>query len=249
MTCAPFLTCARAISAAASNWPSAIEPLELAAAEHVGALADEDGPVVHVDLEQLDARRRASCCGSATRRGFLPAAAAASAADVRRRRAAAAADDVDPALVHEARRARAASDSGRLGVLAVGVRQARRSGSRRSASSRAPRGVRMWSVMNSGPGRAVDADREQRRVHDRGVERLDVLAREHRAHRLDRDRDHDRHAPADLGERLLDADQPGLEVARVLRRLEQQRRPRRPRAGRSPASGSGRSSRRTSRRP
>ena len=71
MIWAPPLTCARAISAAASNWPSAIRRLNLRRAEHVGALADEDRPHVLVDLERLDAgdedavvdgRRAAASC-------------------------------------------------------------------------------------------------------------------------------------------------------------------------------------------
>ena len=113
------------------------------------------------------------------------------------------------------------SDCGRLAVLAVVVRQTRV----RIAGRPRLRERRQAAEMvrhELGPRRAVESDREQRRVHDRGVERLDVLSREHRAHRLDRHRRHDRRSPSDLRERLLDADQPGLEVARVLGRLQEQ---------------------------
>ena len=59
-------------------------------------------------------------------------------------------------------------------------------------------------------------------MHHGGVKRVHVLAGEHGPHRLDRHGDHHRRPPADLGEGLLDPDQPRLEVPRVLRRFEKQ---------------------------
>ncbi len=219
MTWAPFLTCARAISAAASNWPSATRRLNfrlpstlVRSPTRTGRLSTSTSSASMPETSGLVVDRHAA--------RLLAFGRGRERADVRRGRAAAAAHDVDPALRHEplelARQRRR-----RFRVLPVrvgqpGVRVARRP---RLRDRREAAEVVRHELRARG---AVQADREQRRVHDRGVERLDVLAGEHRAHGLDRDRHHHRRPPPDLGERLLDADQPGLEVARVLRRLEQE---------------------------
>ena len=57
----------------------------------------------------------------------------------------------------------------------------------------------------------------------RGAEGVDALAGEHRAHRLDRARQHQRGPEADLAEGPPDPEDPGLDVASVLRGLQQER--------------------------
>ena len=125
--------------------------LEQPRADHVGALADDQRPVALVGLHQFDAGIVGAMRGApAARRGCLPVDHLRDRADVRGRGAAAAADDVEPAVVDEAlelRRERLR----RLAVLALLVRQARRSDSRRRACGDISLSVRMWSVMNSGP--------------------------------------------------------------------------------------------------
>ena len=59
-------------------------------------------------------------------------------------------------------------------------------------------------------------------MRQRDVERLDVLAGEHRAHHLDAARDRDRQRRTERGLGAVDADQSRLQVQRVLRGLEQE---------------------------
>ncbi len=73
-----------------------------------------------------------------------------------------------------------------------------------------------------GAGGAVEAHIEKVGVEQGDGERLGVLAAEHGAGGLDGRRDGDRELPPGLGEGLLDADQAGLDVAGVLRGLQQQ---------------------------
>ena len=105
-----------------------------------------------------------------------------------------------------------------------------RSGCMRPGSARSPASVRTWSVMNSGPVAQLSPTAEQIEVRDGDVERFDVLAREHRAHRLDRCLARHRHArvpSSAIG--AIDADERRLDVARVLRGLDEQEVRRRPR--------------------
>ena len=72
------------------------------------------------------------------------------------------------------------------------------------------------------PGGAVQPHRQQLDVLKRRHQRVGSLPGEHRPHRLDRARNHHRHAIAQLLEHFLHADQAGLDVAGVLRGFEQQ---------------------------
>ncbi len=72
-------------------------------------------------------------------------------------------------------------------------------------------------------GGAVQADGQQVRMRHRHPECVDGLPGEHGPHRLDGSRNHDRNRVADVAPSLLDAQQPGLDVARVLAGLDQQK--------------------------
>ncbi len=67
-----------------------------------------------------------------------------------------------------------------------------------------------------GTGRTVEADAEQIDVLERRDEGVGGLAGEHRTHGFDRARDHDGELVAEFVEGLLDADERGFDVARVL---------------------------------
>ena len=147
--CAPLLTCARPISAAASKLPGAISRLNLRlpstlvrSPTSTGRLSSSASTSSMPGDQRLRVDRRAARLPALGRRRER--------ADVGRRRAAAAADEVEPAGVQEAAE-HARRSLGRLRVVAVLVGQARRSGSRRSASCEIAERLRMWSVMNSGP--------------------------------------------------------------------------------------------------
>jgi hypothetical protein len=193
--------------------------LEGAAAEHVGALADEQRPVVVGQLDRLEAGdQRAVVVRQGPRRP--PRRQLGQRRDVRRRGAAAAADQVEPAGVEEA-----AEDApevlGALGVAAVLVGQP---GVGHAGDAGAGElGQRAQVVGHAlGAGGAVEPQVEEVGVEQRHGERLGVLAGEHGAGGLDGRRHGDRQPPAGGGEGGLDAEQAGLDVARVLRRLEQQ---------------------------
>ena len=142
-------------------------------------------------------------------------------ADVRRRRAAAAPHDVHPALAREGADV-SAHDLGRLVEAAKGVGQScigiRAQEHRREAGQLLDVGPHLLRTE-----RAVDADRQERRVRDGIPERLDHLARE-RPPRLvrDRDGDHERNAPAGRLEVLERGKQGRLEDEGVEDRLEEQ---------------------------
>ena len=195
------------------------EPLELAAADLVGPLADDERPGRLLALDVVDARDVRPHRGGRTAR--LPSLRGLrDLADVLRRRSAAAADDVDPALLDEAGE-RAGDHRGRLAVLPVLVGQA---GVRVAADRARREAVQGAQVVGHEfrAGRAVEADRGHLRVLDRRVERVDGLSGEHRPHRFDRRGDHERDAQAGLQEGLADRDDPRLHVARVLRRFEEE---------------------------
>ena len=192
--------------------------LELARADHVRALADEERPAVLVERERLHAGdggapRLARAARRAPRDGL------GDEADMLGRRAAAAADHVDPALVGEARDLARELARG-LVVVPVLVGQARvRVADRERARERGERAQVVGHEV--GAGGAVHPESEQIEMRDRVGERGDVLAAEHGAHALDRDRqDHRDRAPG-AAKRLADAEQRGLDVERVLLGLEQ----------------------------
>ena len=117
--------------------PVGHEPLELAAAEDVRPLAHEDRPVVDVHLEHLDPGDERLVVDRHAP-GLLAGGRGRERPDVRRRRAAAAAHDVDPPLGHEpAELAWRATPGSRCTCHRRPA--ARRSDSRRFASSRGPR--------------------------------------------------------------------------------------------------------------
>ena len=127
------------------------------------------------------------------------------------------------------RRILSARLSGRLLVVAVLVGQA---GVRVHAhEARGDRRERAQVVGHElRAGGAVEPDREEVDVLERGIERLDVLAGEHRAHGLDGAADHDREL--DARPRAIarsDADAAGLDVAACPGRSRAAGRRRRPR--------------------
>ena len=86
-----------------------------------------------------------------------------------------------------------------------------------------------------GAGGAVEPDREEIEVLERDVERLDALAGQHGAHRLDGAAHHQRQRrrrPRRM--RLAHADGGRLDVERVLAASRAAARPRRPRSARAP---------------
>ena len=82
--------------------------------------------------------------------------------------------------------------------------------------------VRMWSVMNSGPVAQFRPMDSRSTWEIGGTEGIGGLAGEHGAHGLDGAGNHDRDAAAELAHQLLNAEQAGLDVARILAGLEQQ---------------------------
>ena len=194
--------------------------LEPSGADDVRALAHEQRAVVLGRVEHLDpadrlllVRRRDARRTAVDQR--------LDRGDVGRRRPAAAADEVDPAFIDEALQLEGQAP-GRLRVLAALVGQAGVGVDAHEACRH--RGQRTEVVGHElGPGRAVEADRQEVEVLERRVERLDALARQHRAHRLDRPADHQRQRDARALHRRAHADRRRLEVQRVLGCLEQQR--------------------------
>jgi hypothetical protein len=195
------------------------QPLEAPRADHVRALADQHGAVVVADLEEVDAGQDRPVMDRGDPRllardhprerlGVLP------------RRAAAAAHDVEPAEVDESLE-HARDPVGRLEVAALGIRQARVRDAR-DAGLRERRERADVVGHEFRPGRAVEPDREEVGVHDRRIERLDALAREHRAGCFNGARDHHRHPSLRERERVLGAEERGLDVAGVLLRLDQE---------------------------
>ena len=199
--------------------------LRLARALRVDALADERRRRVLRERRRGHHRRDVR----RARRGPLARRAAADAlderADVLGRRAAAAADDRDAVALDElAERVR--ERVGLLGEDRLAVRPLVRDARVRDALDRhraelAEEADRVAHVL--GAGRAVqaddvDAERLERRQHGR-----DVGAEQHLAAvRQQRDRGLDRHRAARLGERLARAEDGGLDLEDVLRRLDDQ---------------------------
>ncbi len=195
------------------------EPFELAAAEHVGALANHDRARALVDYQRFN-----SGDDRAAQRGnFAPPLALEHLrqdANVLGRRPAASANHVDPAGVDEALEL-AREHLGRFIVTSffVGKSGVRHACDRKTRDS----GQRAQMVGHEvGTGCAIEAHPQKVAMRDRGIERLDILAREQRAHRFDRARNGDRGRDPGFFDRAFDSNQPGLAVERVLHRFEQQ---------------------------
>ncbi len=194
---------------------------ELRRADHVGALADQQRAGLVGRLDQIDTGVEdppRPVAGNAP--GRAPLDHRSERGDVAVGGAAAAADQIQPAVVGEALERRRQALGG-LRVAAVRVRETRVG----VAGDRGPGHLVHGAEVvghQVGTGRAVEPDREQRRVLEGGHERIRGLAGEHRAHRLDRAGDHHRPSRAELGEHPLDGDQRRLGVAGVLAGLDQQ---------------------------
>ena len=133
---------------------------------------------------------------------------------------AAAAQHVQPTLVDEAFQL-GGERLGRLVVASVLVGQAGVG----NAQRREPRDLSEGAQMvghEVRAGRTVEPHRQQVAVRNRDVQRLYPLACQHRAHRLNGHRHGHGHAHADRLDRVVDTEQGGLEVERVLRGLQQQ---------------------------
>ena len=194
------------------------QPLEPPRADHVRALADQHRALVVVDHERFQPRHRAARGPWRTPRR-LAVQHPAEPADVRRRGAATAAQHVQPALVDEALQL-GGERLGRLVVASVLVGQAGVG----NAQRRKPRDLGESAQMvghEIGTGRTVEPHRQQVAVRNRDVQRLHPLASQHRAHRFDGHRHGHGHAHADRLDRVVDAEQRGLEVERVLRGLQE----------------------------
>ena len=141
-------------------------------------------------------------------------------ADVLGRRAAAAADQVEPAVFDEPLQGRGQRRRrlkiGSLFVGQTGVRIAGYAGLCHAVDRPDVVGHELRT------GGAVQPDREQIHVPERRHQSVGRLSGQHGSHRLNGRRDHDRQAVAELVERLSDADERGLDVARVLAGLKQQ---------------------------
>ena len=138
-----------------------------------------------------------------------------------RRRSAAAADDVDEAAGDE----RLQQLARLVGLLVVLPERVRQPGVRvaEHVALGEPRELFEVRAHLARAERAVHADGQRPGVTDRGVERVDHLARQRAAAEIgDRHRDEDRQAHALLLEHVLDRDDAGLGVERVEDRLEQQ---------------------------
>ena len=73
-----------------------------------------------------------------------------------------------------------------------------------------------------GSGRTVQPEREQVPMRHRGIERFHSLSGQHCAHRLNRDGDSHRYAVPDRPKRVVDPQEAGFQVERILGRFHQQ---------------------------
>ena len=141
--------------------------------------------------------------------------------DVIRRRPAAAADDVDEAAGDER-----LEESARLvGLLVVLSERVRQPGVRvaEHVTLGEPRELFEVRAHLARAERAIHADGQRPGVMNRGIERVDHLARQRAAAEIgDRHRDEDRQPRALFLEHVLDRDDAGLGVERVEDRLEQE---------------------------
>ena len=74
-----------------------------------------------------------------------------------------------------------------------------------------------------GTGGAIQAERKQFDVIERRPERFDALAGEHRAHGFDRCGNHQRDGRADFAAEILNRENAGFDVARVLAGFEKKK--------------------------
>ena len=193
--------------------------LEATAADHVGAFADDDRPPVVLDRQHLDPRDDGTP-GRAGAAGWVAAGELGDQAHVLGGRAAAAAHEVHPSLGAEALELPDQA-LGRLVVAPLLVRQpgVREAGHREARDLRQRAQVVGHEVRAGG---AVEADGEKIALGDRDVHRLDRLSGEHRAHGLDRHRQHDRDDAPGGRTALRDAEERRLDVQGVLLRLEEE---------------------------
>ena len=195
------------------------ELLELAAAEHVGALAHEDGPLGLGELDGFEAGDEAAAV--VRDRPRLPALDQLHQGHhVGRARAAAAAHEVKPAGVEETGED-ALEDVRPFGIAPLLVWQAGVGHAGHAGPADFGEGAHVVRHQVRA-GRAVQTHVQEVGVEQGGGERLGVLAAEHGAGGLDGGRDGDRDLPTRLGKGPLDADQAGLDVARVLGGLQEQ---------------------------
>ena len=219
---APLVTCSRAMSTASSSAPSATSRANLREPGDVRPLADVDEGVAG---RRDDQRLEAGQAGRPGRLGDLARRQAGDrggdGGDVLRRRAATAAGDVEQAVPRPLAE-RLGHLLGRLVVAAELVREAGvRVGRDRPVGD--PReDVEVLAELLRAE-RAVEPDDQRVGVADAVPERLDRLARQGPAGRVDdRPRDDQRHALAGLVEQRLDRGDRGLRVERVEDRLDQQ---------------------------
>ena len=195
------------------------ELLEGPRAEDVGALADELRAVVLGQLHRLETGDQAAVMVRQPPR--RPARhQLGEGGDVGRGGAAAAAHQVEPAGVEEA-----AEDAAELlrplAVAPLLVGQAGVGHAGDAGAGEAGEGAQVVGHQ-VGPGGAVEAEVEQVGVEQRHRQRFGVLAAEHGAGGLDGRRHRHRQAPAGVLEGGVEAEQAGLDVARVLGGLQQQ---------------------------
>ena len=194
---------------------------ELLRPEDVGALADDDGPHLVADLEGIYPRERAAAPGGndarlQTRRNL------GEPGNVAAVRSAATAHQVEPPVLAEARQG-AREHLRRLQIPPVLVRQPRVGHA--SDAGAGELGKRADVVGHEfRPGGAVEPQVEEIAVLEGDGERLDGLPGQHGPHRLDGSahRDRDPLLGRDRILELIDADQPRLHVARILRGLDQE---------------------------
>src|SRR4051812_30149343 len=194
---------------------------ELLGAEDVGALAYDGWTDLVGDLQRVDPGQRAAPLGG---RFARPQARRDlhQLADVRVVRPAAAAEEVQPAVLAEALQ-RPREHLRRLEIAAVLVGKAgiRDAGDARTQNPRERADVIGHELRTGG---AVEAEVQEVEVLERDRQRLDGLAREHRPHRLDRPANGDGKLLLARQRSLhaLDPEQRRLDVARVLRGLDEE---------------------------
>ena len=198
--------------------PFVDQAAELAAAEYVGALANQDGARVLVHDEGVQAREPRAGRRAEGARG-LRLGGAANALDMAGHGTAAPAEDVDPAVDGEPFE-NGGDHLRRLVVVAVLVGQARVGET--GDGEAGDRGQRTHVIGHElGASGAVQPDPEEVAVGEGGVEGLHVLTAEDRPHRLNGGLDGDGEIDAGCLRRAVDPFEGRLHVQRVLRRLDE----------------------------
>ena len=195
--------------------------LEQPRPDYVRSLAHQQRSRAFLGLDHLDA----GIHGSVLRRGLLPGTLAfghlRDCTNVFLRRPAAATDNVQPAVVDEflelrSQRLRCLQVLGcfRVGKTRIGV-----------AGHKFARELVQGPDMvghELRPSPAVHPESQGMRVPQRGPHRLDVLSREHRAHRLDGHRNHQGDLRAQFPRKFLNRKDSRFDIPRILARLHQQ---------------------------